>query len=355
VDSYPAFTSIGGYDFSTQIDSAPAGTGLTAGDHRAFYSAIRLNGILSKKFNGSPMEYQFDVSELDGAGNPVAWHVVDSSQIAPTDIGKWEHYAPAFPGDPNPIKIKHYVVNGAAGPSTLVPSVVAGWIRVPQESDVFAASGSFVPNGNQILLDTTTLRPWPSIDLTGLQAGQSSTSTGKALATDVGFALRMRVREVGSAAAGTVAGFCQRVAIDNTLYDHLLHHPEWMAVNESNALGVAMIDIQEEISHPCSEIADSLTVLFTAAHPNLGAPSISMSGPGGPYAFTLPAPATAGDQFGTATPSGFVVADLAPCAYIVGLSVPLLLTTGDSVPLPLYDQMPFCKGSPMMGGGGGGD
>jgi hypothetical protein len=67
-----------------------------------------------------------------------------------------------------------------------------------------------------------------------------------------------------------------------------------------------------------------------------------MSGPGGPYPFTLPA-AVAGEQFGTATPDGWTLASLSPCAYVVGLSVQLLLTTGDGVPNNLYDQIAFCK------------
>jgi hypothetical protein len=37
------------------------------------------------------------------------------------------------------------------------------------------------------------------------------------------------------------------------------------------------------------------------------------------------------------------VASLTPCAYIVTLSVGVLLTTGDSVPLPIQDQIAFCK------------
>jgi hypothetical protein len=66
-----------------------------------------------------------------------------------------------------------------------------------------------------------------------------------------------------------------------------------------------------------------------------------MTGPGGPYGFTLPAP-VAGEQFGTATNS-FVFSTLTDCAYIITLSVSLLLTTGDSIPNPVYDQIGFCK------------
>jgi hypothetical protein len=34
---------------------------------------------------------------------------------------------------------------------------------------------------------------------------------------------------------------------------------------------------------------------------------------------------------------------LGPCAYIVTLSVQILLTTGDGVPDNLIDQIAFCK------------
>jgi hypothetical protein len=342
VPSYPVFTHIGGYKYSTQIDSAPAGSGLTLGDGRAFYSAIRLNGVLSKTLGGNPMEYQFEVRELDAGGSPIgAWTTVAPGQIAPTNIGTWEKFEPAFPGDPDPIKTKDYVVNGVPGPEVLVPAIVGGWIRVPQENNVFGPTGSFVPNGNMIRLDTRTLSAFPSVDLTGLVAGSSSTSTGQALAQNRHFSIRLRVREVGTATPGLIAGTCQHVAINDTLYDNILRHPSWMPVALSNQLGVAMLDLSQLMGSGCSEIAGDLDVLFTAAHPTLGAVSISMSGPGGPYGFTLPA-AVAGERFGTATP-GFTVADLAPCAYIVTLSVQLLLTTGDSIPSDLIDQIAFCK------------
>ncbi len=79
-----------------------------------------------------------------------------------------------------------------------------------------------------------------------------------------------------------------------------------------------MVDVAELIAHPCGNIANQLTVLFTAAHPNLDPNDVSivMTGPGGPFAFTLPAIPETGDWFGTATPT-FAVASLAPCAYLV--------------------------------------
>lgn len=347
-DPLPVFTRVGGYKYSTQIASTPPGDGLTVTDDRAFYATLRLNGILSKRLNGNPMEYRFEVRDTDALGNPSGsgWTPVDPAQIARTEIGLWERYDPDFPGDPDPVKTKTYTVNGVAGPDELVAPIVGGWIRVPQESNVFGAEGYFSPNGNMIMLVSQTLAAWGSSDLTGLAAGNSATAApvSQALVQDRHFSLRMRVREVGNLGAGSIAGTCQHIAIDNTLYDNLLHHPSWMAVPQSGALGVAMIDIAQLVANGCAEIGSDLDVLFTAEHPNLGGVTISMSGPGGPYAFTLPAAATPGqDWFGTATPSGFTVADLDPCAYIVGLSVQLLLTTGDSIPDNLYDQIAFCK------------
>ena len=155
----------------------------------------------------------------------------------------------------------------------------------------------------------------------------------------------MLVREVGAAGAGIVAGHCQNVAVENTKY-RTLHHPAWMAVLQTSALAVAMVDIDELIVDGCAGIGDTLTVTYTAAHPNLGAVSLSMSGPGGPYtlAQTPDGAATSDNQFGTATLAPpDTVAGLVPCAYTVTLSVQVLLTTGDSVPDNLIDQIAFCK------------
>jgi len=92
----------------------------------------------------------------------------------------------------------------------------------------------------------------------------------------------------------------------------------------------------------CTEITNSLTVKYTAAHPNLGTFSIGMIGPGGPYTFTPGPGGTSVNRFGTAT-NDFNIADLPDCAYIVKLSVNLLLTTGDSSPDPIWDEVAFCK------------
>jgi hypothetical protein len=104
----------------------------------------------------------------------------------------------------------------------------------------------------------------------------------------------------------------------------------------------------EEIGSGCAKITNTLTIKYTAAHPDLGSFSIGMDGPGGPYATTLAndAASTAEDRWGTASvvlPPGTEIADLANCAYLVRLSVTLLLTTGDSIPDPIWDEVAFCK------------
>lgn len=334
-EPYPVFRYVGAYNFLTTIDSTLLGDGKTLADDRAFYSTTRLNGILSKKLNGNPMEYRFEWKELGG------WTPVPPALIARTVIGLWERFV-ADPMDPNfPAETKEYTVNGTAGPGELVvTSSLDGWIQVPQESNFLGVEGLFSPNGNMINLMTQNLVAWGAINVAGITAGNSTAPAG--LATDRFFSIRMRVREVGNAASEASGGVLQRIAIDNTLYDNVTKGGSWAPSLVSSQLGVAMVDINElVVQGSCAEIGGTLNVRYTAAHPNLGSVGLSMSGPGGPYGFTLAGPVIP-NTFGTATPS-FVVADLTPCAYIVGLSVDLLLTTGDSNPDPRYDQIAFCK------------
>lgn len=104
---------------------------------------------------------------------------------------------------------------------------------------------------------------------------------------------------------------------------------------------MASVDVEELVASGRAGITTHLTVKLTAAHPNLGAASLAMTGPGGPYGFTLPA-AAPGQRFGNAT-NFFNVATLPKCAYLVELYVPPLLTTGDGIPDPEYDRVAFCK------------
>jgi hypothetical protein len=411
----PEFTAIGAYQYKTQIDSALPATGLTVGDTRAFFSTLRLNGILPQTLGGQPLEYRFEYQPIDlastrlaaaitpvqtsisvassvgfptsgdfnvviggangsyeiltvtlvsgsewtvlrgqqgtlataaaagativtGTTASAAWTPVVPSQIARTVIGLWEH----FVGGPDPIQTKIYTVNGIPGPDELVATFTAdGWIQVPQMNDVNSASGAFFANGTMIELVSSSLAAFTAADETGVSAGNSANHP---LATDLYFGIRMRVRQAG-ATTSSDGGTCSVVAIDNTLYDNVDHHPEWAGGIVNPEFAVYMLDIKELQAAGCAGITDSLTVLFTAAHPNLGPVSIAMTGPGGPYGFTLPTPLPeTGNWFGTAE-NDFDLGTLTPCAYIVTLSVSLLLTTGDAdFGSPLIDQIAFCLG-----------
>ena len=329
-------TNLGFTHTAVQADRV-AGNGLTD-DSRAFFSTVRLNGILTQTLNGQPMEYRFETQAYDANGNPGPWTPVLPGQIGRTVIGLWEHFKGGIP----PIETKLYTVNGIPGPNELVTTIsVDGWIQVPQESNVFSPAGAFFANGNMIELVTQSLAAFPAADETGVKAGAAANHP---LASDAFFGIRMRVREQGLPLTETDGGTCVHVAIDNILYNNITRHPEWDGgLLPPGQLGVAMVDIKELQGNGCADLGGSLTVLFTAAHPNLGPVSIQMIGPGGPYNFTLPAIPEAGDWYGSATPSGWTVANLQPCAYIVTLSVTILLTTGDSDPNPLIDQIAFCK------------
>ncbi|WP_456425005.1 carboxypeptidase-like regulatory domain-containing protein [Rhodocaloribacter sp.] len=353
-DPLPVFTHLGVYNYENDVNSLPGQDGLTKTGQRAFHANVRLNGVLPKTLNGNPMEYRFETQELDAAGIPLGpWTPVSAARIAKTKIGVLERANPDFPAlSPNPIETVDYVV-GAPDADELAAAVVTDahgdWIRVPQESaSPLSATGFFQPNGDMIRLITSSLASFGTVDLEApgpLAAGQNATATGRPLVQNRHFALRMLVREVGAPGAGMTAGYCRNVAIENTKY-RTLHHPAWMAVLRPSALAVAMVDIDELVVDGCSGLDTTLTVNYTAAHPNLGSVSLTMSGPGGPYplALTPDAAATPENAFGTATlvPPD-TVAGLDPCAYIITLSVQVLLTTGDSVPDNLVDQIAFCK------------
>jgi hypothetical protein len=110
---YPVFTSIGGYDYLTDVNSALNGNGLTVGDSRAFFNTLRLNGILTQTLGGLPMEYRFETVPTDKNGNLTgAWTPVLPAQIAKTEIGHWERFNAALMP---PIETKKYIVNAAPG------------------------------------------------------------------------------------------------------------------------------------------------------------------------------------------------------------------------------------------------
>lgn len=341
------FNKIGAINFLTQIDSGAAGDGKTLAGERAFFSTLRLNGVLGKTRNSHPVEYTFEVAAYDPSTNVLgAYTQVPLEQVAETNIGTWEH----FTGDIlNPVETKDYILNGVASPTVLVPQVSPdGWVRVPQESTVFAAAGNFVPSGDFINLLSPTLRAFGAIDESAVQAGETAGPPNATLGRVFFYSLRLKVREAftfgGAPVPGSeqVGGTCVRLAVMNTLYNNVAKNGLWIPHTVDGELGVASLDIAELAAGGCTEITDSLTIKYTAAHPNLGTFSIGMTGPGGPYSFTPGPGGTADNRFGTAT-NDFNIADLPDCAYIVKLTVNLLLTTGDGHPGPIEDVVAFSK------------
>jgi hypothetical protein len=351
------FTKIGGLYYNTDVHSLAPGSGLTVADGRAFYNTLRLNGGLSV-VDGAPLvEYRFETVQVNDDGTtlsdgtpilPSSWVPVTPAQIAATNIGSFIRpiASPPF------LEVIEVWVN-KSGPNifTITPSA-DGWIQVPPMFPVppmVTGSGwRFVPGSDLIEFETETLAPSMTVvDETGVDAGSSAAAP---LQTDVHYGVRMRLRDQGDSGDGTDAGTCSHIAINNSRYDNISHHPYWPGglYGATHELAVASIGIAELAAQPCSELTKTLTVEFTAAHSNLGAVVITLEGPGGPYAFDLN-PAAAEDPgenwYGTADPAGgWTFKSLPPCAYLLKLSVDVLLTTGDSVPLPLIDYVAFCKG-----------
>ncbi len=363
--SIAVFTKIGGLFYGADVNSLAPGNGLTIADNRAFYDGLRLNGGLSV-VNGAPLiEYRFETVQVSDDGTtlagggpilPTSWVPVTPAQIEETNIGQFIRPI-AVPPFIEVIEV--WVKRTGAGIFTITPSP-DGWIAVPPmfpTPPMVPSSGwQFVPGADLIWLDTTSLTPSVvDIDETGVTAGSTANAP---LQTDAHYGVRMRIRNQGTSGEGTEAGTCSHIAINNSYYNHISHHPYWPGglFGASNELAVASIGIAELASAPCSELTSSLTVEFTAAHSNLGPVAITLQGPGGPYAFDLD-PATAetpGENwFGTATPAltgtppvpSWSFASLPPCAYLLEISVAVLLTTGDTEPLPLWDYIAFCKGT----------
>jgi hypothetical protein len=407
----PVFTSIGNLDYPTQVDSVLPATGLTNGDTRAFFANLRLNGVLTQTLGGKPLEYAFEFQPITVAKTDLAaaitpaqtsimvtssvgfppvpfnavigganggyeivtvttviattWTIVRGQQgtaplaapagalivtgaaaaggftqvpeafIASTKIGYAE-----FPIPTPPFVVTRDVSIHPTNPADIKVNFTAdGFIQVPQGANIFL-------NGNMINLISTLLPSFPAADETGVSAGNPANHP---LVTDNYYALRMRRRQQGSLISQD-GGTCSVVAINNTLYNNVNRHPEWDTGLVSGQSAVVMVDIRELQAAGCADITNSLTVLFTASHPNLGSVQIQMLGPPsagfpkGVYPFTLPTPIPeTGDWFGVATPNGWSLGGLQPCAYLVQLLVDLLLTNGDGdFGGPIVDQIAFC-------------
>ena len=166
-----------------------------------------------------------------------------------------------------------------------------------------------------IILDTTAIAAWTPVDVGAIMAGTSLPPAD--LVSDQLFGIRLRVRQAGLPLTETDGGECQTLAIDNTLYNQVNKHGSWMPQKWDGQLDVTSVNVQELIGNGCGGVTNSLTVLVTAAHPNLGATGLSMIGGGATWGFTLP-PATPGQIAGAAT-NNFAVSDMPACAYTVTL------------------------------------
>ncbi len=329
----PDFRYIGALDYVTDVASGPGGTGRTLADDRAFYNGLRLSGPIGTTLGGQPLEYRFETRTQPNAMTPGPWTPVLPGQILPTMIGTSEQLVGAN------LEVSAVVVNGTNSPTEIAVTPAAdGWIPMPQEGDL--STGLFTPNLNMIVLNTTTIAAWGAIDVGAIMAGTALPLAD--LAADQQFGIRLRVRQAGLPLTETDGGECYTLAIDNTLYDNVNKGGSWVPSQVSGQFDVTSVNVKELIGSPCGGITNSLTVLVTAAHPNLGPVDVGMKGGGANWTFNLP-PATPGQIAGTATPNGFTVADMPSCAYIVTLETQVLLTTGDTEPLPLYDQVAFCK------------
>jgi len=134
-------------------------------------------------------------------------------------------------------------------------------------------------------------------------------------------------------------GTCTHIAVNNTLYNNV----KQAYATTSGDLAVCEIGVQELVTDICGEIrSGAISVLYTAAHPNLGGASITIKGNGisGNTVLASPAPPVPVDLHGSVP---YSVAGLPSCAYILTLQVDVLLTDGVGDPDPIYDQIAFCK------------
>ena len=157
------------------------------------------------------------------------------------------------------------------------------------------------------------------------------------MALNAYYGIRMRLRTVGDTGDGSDGGTCTHIAVNNTLYDNV----KQAYATTSGDLAVAEIGVQELVTNICGEIrTDVINVLFTAAHPNLGDVSITITGNG---SYDVPVPLGSSvpiDWYGSVP---YSITGLPNCAYILTLQVGVLLTDGVNDPDPIYDQIAFCK------------
>jgi hypothetical protein len=364
------FTHIGALNYSTDIASLPGANGLTTADRRGFFDTLHLNGGISVVDGAPAVEYRFETISTSAEGSPTgSWLAISGAQIIPTQIGSFIRSIPVAPFFEEIAVVVNNPAGSVPGSVYSITPTADGWIQVPPlvpTGEPMVPTGTtgwqFLARETLLFLDTTQTLPSSvvSIEEAGVAAGESAKTESppgtQSLQTDVHFGIRMKLRDVGDKGEGGEAGTCEHIAINNTSYNDISHHPYWQGglwnkdpLHDSE-IAVCSIGIAELAANPCSDLTDSMTVQFTAAHSNLGEVKVWMEGPGGPYAFTLEpdAASTPGENlFGTASPSGWTFAEIPACAYLLKLSVDVLLTTGetDIQPEPYVDYIAFCKSS----------
>ncbi len=305
-------------------------------NEQAFYSTLALLGTLEKTLNGQPMEYKFQYIELGSPTDPIPTNEAAWTDVLKTDIanGTIIGFTPKFSLTPPPPHYNPdiYAINPKVGQIEVLFN--GNWIIVPQTAQSLT--------GRLINLISTKLASG-NVDMTGLIQGNSTTSIVP-LQKNRYFSLRMKKRQAGNAATEVVAGTSRPIAIFNTTFDKVPQGGSWLLVAGGPELGVASLDLQElATAGGCSNIADSITVKYTAANPNLGTVNLTFTGPGATNSFQPIVFPTPGEEaYGTSLYTGNF-GELENCAYEIRLNAELNLTNGEDQHDGIWDRVLFCR------------
>ncbi len=314
-----------------------ATTGKTASNDHAFYNAINLIGSLNTKFNGQPMEYMFEYQEVTNPSDPLTgiWSPVTPNMIGETLIGSsW-----ILTGDiANPIEWTNYYINKSSSSGVDV-AFNGNWIQMPQVANFAANVGGDILN-----LKTDVITGVRRLNMAGMTIGLPTVNGARPHTLNKFVAIRMKQKEVGSAASGSIAGTSRPIAIFNVLYDNVPKRGSWAPQLVSDQLAAVSMDIQEITGGAvgCKSITNTLNVKYNARHENLGTVGLEMYGPGVSSPNFAPIILANPEVSNTVNPI-ISVAGLVKCAYTVFLTVTVKLTTGDSEPGPIQDFISFCK------------
>ena len=184
---------------------------------------------------------------------------------SPTVIGYLDFGISPIP--PHLPIIQDCSVYGLASPGDFAVGITPdNWVQVPQQSN-------FWSNGNMLNLVSANLPGFlPASDQTGVVAG----ATAANLPADRCFGIRMRIRQAGTTTQHD-GGTCDIVAIDNTLYNNINHHPEWGGSIGMGQYGVCMVDIPQLYVNVSTTLAaaisatdTTITVASSAGFPTSG-------------------------------------------------------------------------------------